>query len=83
MDLIHNSLNDSIWNMEQVVNKGQPFAKRNKDRRIREILRTMRAEQDKPPLFNNVWFYFKLWARAEQGKLKRKISWEDTKTKRT
>ncbi len=69
MEIIHNNLNGSIGEMEQVVSKGQPFAKRNKERRIRAILRTMWEEQHKPPTFDNVWFYFKLWAKE---KLKKK-----------
>lgn len=70
MEITHNNLNSSIAEMGIVVSKGQPFAKRNKERRIRAILRTMWEKQDKPPTtFKNVWFYFKLWIKE---KFKRK-----------
>jgi len=63
MKLTHNKINNAIFEMETVVSKGQPFASRNKDRRIRSVLRGMRAEQCKPPTFKDIWFYFKLWAK--------------------
>jgi len=59
--ITHNNLNDAISEMEDAVKKGQMFAKRNKDRRIRYILRVMRAEQAKAPAFRDVWYYFKIW----------------------
>jgi len=59
MNLIHNRINDLILNMENIVAKGVPFAKRNKDRRIRATLKDMRIVQSKPPLFKDFWFYFK------------------------
>lgn len=57
----HNKIDKAIEAMEEVVAKGQPFAKANKDRRIREILRWMRIEQERPVLLKEVWFYFKRW----------------------
>ena len=61
MEITHNNLNGAIQDMEVVVNKGQPFAKRNKERRIRAILREMKAEQTKPITLRDVWFYVKFW----------------------
>ena len=68
MKITHNNLNDAISEMEQIVAKGQRFAKWNKDRRIRAVLRKMRAEQAKGPAFRHLWFYFKMWVgvRARQ-----------------
>ena len=45
MDITHNEINNAISDMEFIVRKGQPFAKANKDRRIRAVLRLMRKEQ--------------------------------------
>jgi len=61
MYITHNDFNAAIADMEDIVRKGQPFAKRNKDRRIRTILRDMRMKQLKPIIFKEVWFYFKFW----------------------
>ena len=68
MDLIHKRLNNLVGDMEQVVRKGVPFAKRNKDRRVRAILRSMRAKQAEPPKFADVWFYFRSWLTAKVWK---------------
>ena len=61
MDTTHNHFNYSIDAIEKIVSKGQPFAKANKDRKIRNILRDMRAKQKIPPSFKEVLFYFKEW----------------------
>jgi hypothetical protein len=61
MKLIHNDINTSISEMENIVRKGVPFAKRNKDRRIRKVLRDMRSRQTVPPQFKDIRFYFKIW----------------------
>jgi len=57
----HNKIDRAIEAMEEIVAKGQPFAKANKDRRIREILWWLRVEQKRPIIFKEVWFYFKQW----------------------
>lgn len=61
MKITHNELNNAISEMEQILAKGQPFAKRNKEKRIREVLRKMRIEQSTDPTLKNIWFYFKMW----------------------
>lgn len=61
MEITHNKLNNYILEMEQVVAKGQPFAKRNKERRVRQVLRQMRVEQDSQISFSDVIFYFFMW----------------------
>ena len=65
MEITHNNLNGAIDSMNLIVAKGQPFAKRNKDRRIRSTLRQMGAEQAKPITFKEVWFYFRLWIKGK------------------
>ena len=61
MNVTHSHINKEIAVMEAIVSKGQPYAKRNKDRQIRSVLRNMRIEQRKAITLKNVWFYFKLW----------------------
>ncbi len=65
MKITHNKINAAISEMEQVVVKGQRFAKRNKEKRIRHVLRVMRLEQEKPPTLKDLWFYFKVWVRSK------------------
>ena len=62
MDITHNKINSAISEMENVVSKGQPFAKANKERHIRAVLRTMLSEQLKPPTIKEIWFYFRMWS---------------------
>ena len=61
MDVTHNEINSSIAEMERISAKGQPYAKANKEREVRAVCRTMRAEQNKPILLKEVWYYFKVW----------------------
>ncbi len=61
MELIHDKLNHSVETLKSIVRKGVPFAKRDKDRRIRAVLRDMELKQVEPPKFKDVWFYFKSW----------------------
>jgi len=61
MRIIHNKINLAISEMEEITSKGQPFAKRNKERRIREVLRRMRGEQEVPPGFREVFFYLRMY----------------------
>lgn len=68
MEPIHNKLNNSVQTMGAIVQKGVPFAKRNKDRRIRAVLREMKLKQLEPPKFEDVWFYFKVWLANIWGK---------------
>jgi len=50
----------TLDNIEKIVSKGQPFAKRNKDRKIRaELLALRRIENGL--LFSDVWDLFKGW----------------------
>ena len=65
MEIIHNDLNQAILSMVTIVAKGQPFAKRNKERRIRATLKDMRERQTLAPQLKDVWFYFKLWLKAK------------------
>ena len=61
MEITHNKLNNANSLMEGIVAKGQPFAKRNKDRRLRATLGWMKKTQEDPITFSEVWFYFRLW----------------------
>jgi len=61
MEITHNEINRAISEMDAIVSKGQPFAKRNKERQIRAVLREMRNTQTKPPVFKEVKFYTKMW----------------------
>lgn len=63
MELTHNKINNAISFIEGVVAKGQPFAKRNKERRIRAALGWMRKEQEDPITLAEVWFYFVRWLK--------------------
>jgi hypothetical protein len=63
MDITHNQINASIAEMERISAKGQPYAKANKERQVRAVLRTMRAEQAKQPLLKDIWCYFKMWIK--------------------
>ena len=74
MELTHNKLNELVGTMEQVVSKGVPFAKRNKDRRIRATLRAMRREQETPLQFKDIWFCFKQWLTNRLSKAKRSFT---------
>ena len=66
MDITHNDINKAIGNMWNIVDKGQPFAKRNKDRRIRAVLHSMMIEQVETITFKEVWFYFMVWIRVKR-----------------
>jgi len=61
----HNKIDRAIEAMEEIVAKGQPFAKANKDRRIREVLWWLRVEQKRPIIFKEVWFYFWMWIKLK------------------
>jgi len=61
----HNKIDRAIEAMEEIVAKGQPFAKANKDRRIREILWWLRVEQKRPIILKEVWFYFWMWLKSK------------------
>lgn len=61
----HNKIDKAIEAMEERVAEGQPFAKANKDRRIRETLRWLRIEQARPIIFKEVWCYFRMWLRLK------------------
>jgi hypothetical protein len=63
MDITHNQINGSIDAIEVLVAKGQPYAKANKERQGRAVLRDMREKQSQPPLFKDIWLYFKMWVR--------------------
>jgi len=62
MKITHNKINDAISDMESLVSKGQPFAKRNKERKIRAVLRNMKSEQSKI-ILKDIWCYIKLWIK--------------------
>ena len=61
----HNKIDRAREAMEEIVAKGQPFAKANKDRRIREILWWLRVEQKRPIILKEVWFYFWMWLKSK------------------
>ena len=73
MNITHNQINNAILTMEAIVSKGQPFAKHNKDRRIRAVLRDMRKSQGTPPMLRDVWFYVKMWVVSKIKELNRKL----------
>lgn len=73
MDITHNEINNAILTMETLVAKGQPFAKHNKDRRIRAILRDMRKKQAIPATLKDIYFYIKFWLITKVKKLDRKF----------
>jgi len=50
----------TLDNIEKIVVKGQPFAKRNKERKIRAELRDLRILESNV-LFADVWDIFKAW----------------------
>lgn len=64
MDITHNQINASIAEMERIRAKGQPYAKANKERQVRAVLRKMRVDQAKTILFGEVWGYFKQWVKT-------------------
>ena len=63
MEITHNEINGLISKMEHIVSKGQPFAKRNKNRAIRAVLKDMKSTQTSSPTIKEVWFYFFKWMR--------------------
>jgi len=63
MDITHNQINNAILVMENIVAKGQPGAKYNKNRRIRVVLRDMRDNQAMPPTLKDVWYYLRFWVK--------------------
>lgn len=65
MIITHNRINDGIRLMLDILGKGQPFASRNKERRIRLVLWGMIKQQNKPILFKEVWFYFWRWLKSK------------------
>lgn len=73
MDITHNAINNAILDMEVIVAKGQPFAKANKDRRIRAVLREMRKQQHIPPALKDLWIYLKMWLVAKSKNIYRKF----------
>ena len=75
MDITHNQINASIAEMEHISAKGQPYAKRNKERRVRAVLRQMREDQRQVPFLKEVWFYFWLWLRRQMT-ITNLILWE-------
>ena len=72
MNTTHNRINQAIAEMERITAKGQPFAKINKDREIRSVLRDMRTEQRRSPTIKDVLFYFRLWlaTKIEENMIK-------------
>ena len=64
MDITHNQINASIAEMERISAKGQPYAKRNKERRVRAVLRDMRSKQLMAPRLLDILVYIKIWLRA-------------------
>lgn len=63
--IIHNQISDNIFELENIVAKGQPFAKRNKERHIRAVLRDMRKNQEIPPTVRDLFFYVKMWLKSK------------------
>ena len=55
----------NISRIEQIVRKGQPFAKRNKDRQIRAELRTARITENNL-MWADVWEVFTEWIRQKR-----------------
>ena len=74
MEIIHNEINNLINAMQLIVAKGQPFAKRNKERRIRAVLRDMWKTQETPPTVHDILFYVKMWIKSKWTHLKAMIA---------
>ena len=64
MKITHNEINRAIEAMKAIVAKGQPFAKRNKDRRIRGVLRDMEIAQLQVITLQEIWIYVKMWLKG-------------------
>lgn len=73
MDITHNEINNAILNMELLVAKGQPFAKANKERQIRAVLRDMRKQQGISPTVRDIWAYIKIWVISKLKGLDRRF----------
>jgi len=65
MIVTHNKLNETIEKLTGVTKKGQPWAKKNKERIIRGFIREMRRDQKKPPTLKEVLFYFWMWIKSK------------------
>ena len=60
----------TLDNIEKILPKGQPFAKRNKERKIRAELRGLRVLESNL-LFGDVWDMFKAWGVQKFKKLRK------------
>ena len=65
MMITHNKLNATIEKLTGVTKKGQPWAKKHKERIIRSLIREMKRDQAKPPTLKEVLFYFWLWIKSK------------------
>ena len=65
MIITHNKLNATIEKLTGVTKKGQPWAKKNKERIIRGFIREMERDQKKPPALKEVLFYFWMWLKSK------------------
>ena len=63
--ITHNKLNATIEKLTGVTKKGQPWAKKNKERIIRGFIREMERDQKKPPTLKEVLFYFWMWLTSK------------------
>jgi len=50
----------TLDNIEKIISSGQPFEKRNKERKIRAQLMGLRMLESNL-LFSDVWIMFKAW----------------------
>lgn len=63
--ITHNKLNETIEKLTGVTKKGQPWAKKNKERIIRGFIREMRRDQAKDIVLKEVFFYFWMWLKSK------------------
>jgi len=69
MRITHNRLNEVIEKLTGVTKKGQPWAKKNKERIIRGFIREMMREQKKPPTLIEIGFYLWMWIKWQIWKI--------------
>ena len=64
MKVTHNKLNEVIGKLTRLTKKGQPWAKKHKERMIRSYIREMERNQAKTIKLKEVLFYFWVWLKG-------------------
>lgn len=63
MIITHNNLNRDLERLMEITEKGQPWAKKHKERMIRYTIRKMIREQEGPITLVEVGFYLWKWIK--------------------